>query len=162
MSCFTASGQAGDKTFGIPTLRRPRPGSYKLLRRLPPMSGPALPYDPTALAELQAVNPDDGGAFVAELVEIYLRDTPQLIGQFRQAVAAADFPDAARAAHTVKGSSGTFGAARMVEVARRAEEAARECSSARLAAALEELTAAYAELAPALEPLLGSRRPPSP
>ena len=125
------------------------------------MSGFSLPYDPAAVAELQAVNPDDGGAFVAELVEIYLRDTPALLDQLREAVHRGNLSEAARAAHTLKGSSGTFGASRMVEASRVAEQVARGESDMAFAAVLAELTAAYAELAPALELCRHSSRPSS-
>jgi CheY-like chemotaxis protein len=68
-----------------------------------------------------------GGAadVVAEIVETYLHDTPELIRQMREAVRAGDAAALDRAAHTLKSSSATVGAMTLSSRCRAIEEQAR-------------------------------------
>ena len=81
--------------------------------------------DPTAIAALNSVVPDDGGAFLRELLDIFLADTPKRIQEIDTSLAAADIPTLTRAAHSIKGSSSNFGASVLVAVAKEMEAAAK-------------------------------------
>lgn len=113
------------------------------------MPGP-LPYDPAALAELQAVNPDDRGAFVVELIDLFLRDTPPLLEAIARAEQTRDSTLAGRSAHSIKGSAGNFGAGGVTDLARAIETAAKANDWPQVAATLPLLRQAFAELASAL------------
>jgi two-component system sensor histidine kinase/response regulator len=61
-----------------------------------------------------------------ELVEIFLAEAPGLLAQIRAGVEENDAESVERAAHTLKGALGTFGALRAVEVAHLLEVCGRE------------------------------------
>jgi HPt (histidine-containing phosphotransfer) domain-containing protein len=79
--------------------------------------------DAGALDDLRQSVGDDP-AFLAELVDDVLVDSPVLIDSLREAVAAGDAPAARRAAHTLKGTSRTFGADALAGLCQQAEAAA--------------------------------------
>ncbi len=96
-------------------------------------SGAGVPQSPSVS---RAVDPEALSAFarelggaaaevVAEIVETYLQDTPELIRQMREAVRAADAGALDRAAHTLKSSSATVGAMTLSSRCRAIEEQAR-------------------------------------
>lgn len=87
------------------------------------MSEPIL--NPEAIDALRAVSPDDGGAFLAELIDIFLHDTPLRLKELADATAAGDAVTATRAAHSIKGSAGNFGAAGLSRLAFESESAAK-------------------------------------
>ncbi|HYK90767.1 MAG TPA: response regulator [Acidobacteriota bacterium] len=69
---------------------------------------------------------------VSEVIDIFLTDSLGLIERLRKAVSAGDTEEAARIAHTFKGSVGTFVARETFESARALELAAREGDLRRL------------------------------
>lgn len=84
----------------------------------------SLPTDPLALAALPVLDesavaslrdPGFGGdpEFLAEVVAAFFSDSPSRIEALRAGLSAGDSKAVALAAHSLKGSSGTFGAARM-------------------------------------------------
>ncbi len=79
--------------------------------------------DAGTLSDLRKSVGDDP-VFLAELVDDVLVDAPALIDSLREAVAAGDAPAARRAAHTLKGTSRTFGAGQLADLCRQAEAAA--------------------------------------
>jgi HPt (histidine-containing phosphotransfer) domain-containing protein len=83
------------------------------------------PIDPHAIASLQELNPGDGGAFLREIVGIYIEDTPKRIEDMKTSLAAGDVPAFTRAAHTIKGSSANVGAQVLRGVAERLERVSR-------------------------------------
>jgi len=86
---------------------------------------PDLPVlDETVLAELLASTGDDP-AFVRELLETYLAETPEQLLAIRTAVDAGNASELVRPAHTLKSSSATLGAMRLSALARDLEMAAR-------------------------------------
>lgn len=87
------------------------------------MSEPIL--NPDAIEALRSVSPDDGGAFLTELIDIFLQDTPLRLKELATATAAGDTVTATRAAHSIKGSAGNFGAAGLSRVALEMETAAK-------------------------------------
>lgn len=81
-----------------------------------------------------------------EVIDTYLEDTPALVGGMRAACASGDWPELQRMAHSVKSSSGIFGAHQMVALCRTLETAAGE-QSPRCSSIIEEIAAAFAPVA---------------
>ena len=79
------------------------------------------PLDPTAMERLLGMSGGDRG-FVAELIDEYLSDAPGLIGHLRYATG----DELIRAAHTLKSTSATFGAARLAAICSDLERAAKD------------------------------------
>ena len=78
---------------------------------------------PDREAALQRVGGDE--AALTELVTVYLRNCPVMLGEIRAAVSAASPGDLAAAAHKLKGASGFVGAAAIVDLAGQLEIMAR-------------------------------------
>lgn len=78
-----------------------------------------------------------------------------LIAKIRHAVSVGDAKEAENRAHTLKTSSGTFGARRLWEQAQKIETTARTDGTAGLAEAVSALEDEYEIVAPAIEQLLG-------
>ena len=66
-----------------------------------------------------------GGAFVAELIDTFGEDARELIATLRRALAAADLDAFRRAAHSLKSTSESLGAAGLAALARELETMAR-------------------------------------
>lgn len=107
--------------------------------------------DPEAIAALQAVSPEDGGQFFNELIDIFLTDTPARVEEIRSGLAKADAPGVMRAAHSIKGSAGNFGAGALAQCAYAIEQASRGGDLATAASLEPELAAAFARVQSALE-----------
>lgn len=113
---------------------------------------PAL--DPTAIANLRALSPEDPG-FLRELIEIYLEDTPKRLAEVESALAKHDGPALIRAAHTIKGSSGNFGASTLARCAHEIETFGKSGDFTAAAAALPGFTAEFGRVNAALRKLAG-------
>ena len=87
-----------------------------------PADQPVL--DRSVLAELLASTGDDP-AFVRELLETYLAETPEQLDAIRTAVEADDSAALVRPAHTLKSSSATLGAMRLSAIGRELEMGGR-------------------------------------
>jgi HPt (histidine-containing phosphotransfer) domain-containing protein len=70
---------------------------------------PESAIDAETIGELRASVGDDD-QFLAELIDEFLADAPVQLSSLREALASADAERARRAAHTLKGTSRTFGA----------------------------------------------------
>jgi HPt (histidine-containing phosphotransfer) domain-containing protein len=68
----------------------------------------------------------DEPEIIAELRDLFLEDLPHQIATMRTGLAAGDSDIVARAAHSLKGASGTFGAERVYQVAQALEQLGRE------------------------------------
>ena len=106
--------------------------------RIPRQPDPTPPcqtrtiIDPEAIATLKELNPGDNGAFLKEIVGIYLEDTPQAApGAEGRALRPGDVALFTRAAHTIKGSSANVGAVALAGVAERLEAAVPEGGTGR-------------------------------
>jgi histidine phosphotransfer protein HptB len=82
--------------------------------------------DPAAIAGLRALDTDNSGAFLIEIIGIFLEDTPQRISELDQCLAAGDTTTFARAAHSIKGSSSNLGALALRAVAEDLEQKVRK------------------------------------
>lgn len=76
--------------------------------------------DPSTLAELR----DEGSDLLLDLIEIFLRETPERLQLLANAAATGDYAQAERSAHTLKSSAAALGAESMRAVAAEAEAAA--------------------------------------
>jgi HPt (histidine-containing phosphotransfer) domain-containing protein len=102
--------------------------------------------DAATFAELQ----DTAGAeFVAELVDTFLEEAPQMLAELRAAQAEGAADRFRRAAHSLKSNGNTFGAMRLGELARALELGGLATDTA----PLDALEAEYAKAAAALKAL---------
>lgn len=112
------------------------------------MSEPTL--QPEAIEALRAVAPEDGGQFLTELIDIFLQDTPLRLKELSDAVAAGDVAVAIRAAHSIKGSAGNFGATALARLALECEIAAKTVHLSAVAARMPQLEQAFTDVRTAL------------
>jgi|CZKI01.1.fsa_nt_gi HPt (histidine-containing phosphotransfer) domain-containing protein len=82
--------------------------------------------DPEAIATLNELNPDDNGAFLREIIGIYIEDTPRRLQDLKSSLASGDVALFTRTAHTIKGSSANVGAIALAGVADRLELLSRK------------------------------------
>ncbi len=80
--------------------------------------------DRAVLAEFGELMGEEGVQMVAGLVTLYLKDSPLLIQDMRQAVECGNLDDLRRAAHTLKGNSSQVGASRLSGLCFELEQAA--------------------------------------
>jgi len=106
--------------------------------------------DMRAIETLRELSPDDGGEFVRELIGIYLQDTPQRVAEIEQALTTQDAAIVMRAAHSIKGSSGNFGANRLAQLAAEIEQQGKLGNLADSPGCCARLKADYALVAAAL------------
>ena len=99
--------------------------------------------DPAALASFAKELGSSAAEIVAEIIETFLHDTPELIAGMRAAVAADDALVLDRAAHTLKSSSATVGAMRLSTHCRAVEEGARAGRAAVLSDAVDDVAAEF-------------------
>jgi len=117
---------------------------------------PAEPLDAHAFGKLVTLDGEEPG-FLAELVGEFEEGVTRRLEAIAHAIATADWPRLAAAAHSLRGSCGTVGARRMAALAGRLEDrppATRE----EAAAELERLRAEYGALRRALEAALAGPR----
>ena len=69
---------------------------------------------------------DSLGEGLCDVIEAYLDNTPNQIDQMREALDRAEFDELSRIAHSMKSSSGIFGAQEMVALSRELEH--RDCA----------------------------------
>lgn len=94
-----------------------------------------------------------GPAFLVELVDVFLKDSPELIEEMRSGLAAGDAERVRRAAHSLKSNSASFGADRLAAVSREIEMTAKSGSLEGTGSKLSEVEEEYARLTPVLEEL---------
>lgn len=112
--------------------------------------------NPEAIRALRDLSPEGDPEFLRELISIYLEDTPKQLMKLEQAISRQDAGLVVHAAHTIKGSSGNFGAADFTRLAQAMETHGKANNLAAAAAALPGLKAGFARVAAALKQLAGS------
>jgi HPt (histidine-containing phosphotransfer) domain-containing protein len=105
-----------------------------------------LSIDMQAIDSLRELSPDAGSDFLRELIEIYLQDTPQRIAEMEDALSKNDIPGFTRAAHTIKGSSSNFGAAKLTKLAHELEMQGKSGDVADSPASCVKLRTEFAEV----------------
>jgi CheY-like chemotaxis protein len=138
-------------------LQNSRPGGERPMDTQPtePARLASMPHlDEAAIAGLR--DPDLGGdpEFLVEVVEAFLGDSPPRIEALRVSLASGDTETLSRAAHSLKGSSGNFGAARMQTLCADIERLSRGGQLATLAPLVEQLEGEYALVADRLAELV--------
>jgi len=94
-----------------------------------------------------------GPAFLVELIDVFMKDSPELIKQMRSGLPENDIERVRRAAHSLKSNSASFGADRLAAAARELEMMAKSGSMDGAESKLSEVEAEYAQLLPLLEEL---------
>ena len=94
-----------------------------------------------------------GPAFLVELIDVFLKDSPELIKQMHGGLAAGDIERVRQAAHSLKSNSASFGAERLAGVARELEMIAKSGMLEGAESKLSVIEAEYAHLLPLLEEL---------
>lgn len=112
--------------------------------------------NPEAIQALRELGPDGDSAFLRELIDIYLTDTPKQLIQLEEALARQDATIVVRAAHTIKGSSGNFGAEDFASLAKQIESAGKANNLAAAAALMPEFKRRFDQVAVALKALAGT------
>jgi HPt (histidine-containing phosphotransfer) domain-containing protein len=104
--------------------------------------------DPQALRRLAEDTGSDDAALQGMLDE-FAAEAARVAGELRQAIQEARWPQAARAAHTLKGLAATFGAAGLAQACKALEARCQQgmATPAELALAEAELARVQAELA---------------
>ena len=106
--------------------------------------------DPSALADLRELNPDDP-AFLRELVDLFIHDGGERVAEVERALATANADLLMRAAHSIKGSCSHFGAAGLVTAAQALELQGKAADFTGAAAMLPVLRNEFAAVAEALQ-----------
>jgi HPt (histidine-containing phosphotransfer) domain-containing protein len=109
--------------------------------------------DPLAIQSLRDLCPGDNDAFLREMVEVFVADTPLRIAELEESLASDDGVRFTRAAHSIKGSSANLGASALKAVAERVERESRARPIAQLAPMVEEIRAEFARARAELERL---------
>ena len=105
--------------------------------------------DPAVLAELLETVGGDR-EFVADLVATYRGDAPSLVEGMRFGLASGEAAVVRRSSHTLKSTSATFGATRLVAMSREIEAAAAAEDLAGLGPQVEAAAAEYEVVVAAL------------
>ncbi|HEY0862540.1 MAG TPA: Hpt domain-containing protein [Lacunisphaera sp.] len=109
--------------------------------------------NPDAIRALRDLSPEGDSEFLRELIEIYLADTPKQLTKLEEAINRQDSGQVVHAAHTIKGSSGNFGATKLAQVAQEMEAHGKSSNLTSAAAALPGLKQAFADVITALQAL---------
>ncbi len=91
-------------------------------------AAPAQAIDPAVIASLDDAWEEGEADLVVELIDLYLADAPQWLEAMRAAAAGDDLTALKRAAHTLKGSSGSLGIHQVAETCRMLELSCSESS----------------------------------
>jgi two-component system sensor histidine kinase/response regulator len=117
----------------------------------------STPVDVNVLKEFQAKLGEDGAEVVADLVAIFLDDTPKLLKELQVHLAQENMEGFQRSAHTLKGNSATFGAMGMFALCRELEAMGRAgtlqgaaVKMAQVEAEFERVRTVLAELYPSI------------
>lgn len=116
------------------------------------MSDDAI-LDPATIDSLRDLSPGDD-SFLREIIGIFLKDSPVRIADIRTGIAVNDAKMVARAAHSLKGSSGNFGATRLQAASKDLEQLANQERLGDAATVLPQLETEYQKVADALKALL--------
>ena len=112
-------------------------------------SPPAAPaIDATVLDVLDR---DLGAAAVRDIIDAYLRDSPERIAALQAALAAGDAERVTREAHSLKSSSATVGATELAAIAEQLEHAATPGLADGMVQQVAEIARLHAQAAPELE-----------
>jgi HPt (histidine-containing phosphotransfer) domain-containing protein len=98
---------------------------------------------------LQTVGGDR--AFLAELIDSYLDDTPRQLALMRRALEVGNAEELQRAAHTLKSNSSSFGATTLSSMCKELEALSKSGELTGAAEQIEEIEAGYTKVKYALQ-----------
>ena len=104
-------------------------------------------------ATFEALKQTTGAEFVLELIDTFLEESPSMLNELRDALAAKDADKFRRAAHSLKSNSNTFGALTLGAMARELELGDMATVSERGGQPLDALAEEYSRVAAALTEL---------
>jgi signal transduction histidine kinase/CheY-like chemotaxis protein len=113
--------------------------------------------DPERMADLESLQMEGEPDCVSEMIRSYLVRAPEQVWQLQTAAARGDFDTMVRTAHSLKGSSGIFGAERLVGLCARIEENCRAQSPDDCAAIVGQAAEQFERLQQAMLDLLAER-----
>jgi HPt (histidine-containing phosphotransfer) domain-containing protein len=97
------------------------------------------PIDISVLTSFAESEGDEDSGLVVELIDLYLTDSSRRLVDMRQGLATSDESLLARAAHALRGSSGTLGAWQVAESCEELERLAVDLAFAEVAPVVERL-----------------------
>lgn len=106
--------------------------------------------DPAVIASLDEAWEEGDADLVVELIDLYVGDAPQWVEAMRAAAAGDDATVLKRAAHTLKGSSGSLGVRQVAETCSLLEQLNDSDSAARVEELLQQLDREFATARAAL------------
>lgn len=118
-------------------------------------SASSPPIDPRALDNLRRIGGEADDAFLREMVQIFVEDSPPRLAEIEAAIGRADGAALAKAAHSLKGAGSNFGARRFRSLCEALEQAGRSGDFAAVAPGLTALRAEYERVLAALRRALG-------
>ena len=110
----------------------------------------AAVLDPKAMEKLRSMVGGDS-EFLAELIDTFLEDVPQLLEEMQQAIWAENAAVLRRAAHSVKSNSAEFGATLLHDLCRELEEMGKAGTMAGAAAKVEQASVEFNRVQSALD-----------
>jgi HPt (histidine-containing phosphotransfer) domain-containing protein len=113
-----------------------------------PASVPAI--DMVAITQL-AEGDESGDQFVAEIIDVFLADLSERVRVIALQMSQGDRVGVAATAHSIKGSCGHFGAARLMQLSRDIEDLIRKQQTDLLPAAIDSVIAETELVRTALE-----------
>lgn len=113
------------------------------------------PIDPEAIENLRALNPDDGDAFLKDIIGIFLEDTPMRIAELKQCLITYDQPKFTRAAHSIKGSASNLGANHVRSIAEKIEHQSRNSGLGDMEPLIGQLESEFATAKAELDRIAG-------
>ena len=114
-------------------------------RPAPAYKADATVLDHNVLARMQAELGDDDPAIVADLIDLFLTDTPSMLTELRRAMVDRAADTLQRIAHTLKSSSASLGAKPLAARCGALEVLARERRLDEVGTHLEQIEVAYAQ-----------------
>jgi two-component system sensor histidine kinase/response regulator len=117
--------------------------------------GALPPIEEEALAEIASLHPGGGEAILAKIISLYLDSSVTLVRSLRTAVEGNDADALSRAAHTLKSSSASLGAATLAEMAKTMEMIGRGKAQGNAVARLAALEQEYGRVRADLERRFG-------
>jgi HPt (histidine-containing phosphotransfer) domain-containing protein len=119
------------------------------------MTEPADPaLDRVVLDSLRQLSEPGQPDVLQEVLNLFLNDAPSRLEAIEAAVTAGDARGLQRAAHTMKGSSGTIGASALQKVCLSLEQMGKAAELSDAAAGLEQLRSEYRRVQDAIHQLL--------
>jgi HPt (histidine-containing phosphotransfer) domain-containing protein len=129
-----------------------------VLTRWRPPTGPGAPdkaVDANALAALHDLQGEGRPDLLAEVIAVYLRDTPPRLAALHEAVTHVDAEALRRAAHSLKGSSSQIGAVQIVRLCAELEGHVRTADLMGAPDTLRRLDEAFVRVRAHLQALAG-------